>query len=369
MRLNLRNSTLRNLGKETMKIMSEIKYCDFDKPLVLESGERLSRFHLAYQTFGTLNVDKSNVIWIVHALTANSDPLDWWPGVVGNDQVINPNEHFIICANALGSHYGSTNALDINPNTGEKYYHDFPLITNRDIVDGFIHLQNEMNLPKIKLLIGASLGGQQAVEWSIKAPETIENLILIATNAKHSPYGIAFNESQRLAIQADHSWTERSDDAGKRGLLAARSIALLSYRTATGYDLTQQDISEDLENYRVTSYQRYQGEKLIKRFDAFSYWTLSKAMDSHNVGRGRGGLDLALSVIKSKTTVIGIDTDVLFPISEQKLLTKKIKNARYEELSSKLGHDGFLTESAKVSSIISSVLEKKPILRTIEKAS
>lgn len=349
--------------------MSEIKYCEFDKPLKLESGEQLSKFRLAYQTFGTLNADKSNVIWILHALTANSDPLEWWPGVVGNNQVISPDEHFIVCANALGSHYGSTNALDINPGTGDKYYHDFPLLTNRDIVDGFIHLQKELNLPKIKLLIGASLGGQQAVEWAIKAPNTIENLILIATNAKHSPYGIAFNESQRLAIQADQSWTERRDNAGERGLLAARSIALLSYRTAIGYDLTQQDTREDLENYRASSYQRYQGEKLIKRFDAFSYWTLSKAMDSHNVGRGRGGLDLALSTIQSNTTVIGIDSDVLFPTTEQKLLVEKIPLAQYEELTSKLGHDGFLTESVNVSSVIARTLDNYPIFTNIEKAS
>ncbi|MFT4533737.1 MAG: homoserine O-acetyltransferase [Saprospiraceae bacterium] len=352
-----------------MKIISEIKYCEFDEPLELESGEQLSRFRLAYQTFGTLNADKSNVIWILHALTANSDPFEWWPGVVGKDQVINPDEHFVICANALGSHYGSTNALDINPDTCDKYYHDFPLLTNRDIVDGFIRLQKELDLPGIKLLIGASLGGQQAVEWAIKAPDTIKNLILIATNAKHSPYGIAFNESQRLAIQADQSWTERKDNAGERGLLAARSIALLSYRTATGYDLTQQDTSEDLENYRATSYQKYQGEKLIKRFDAFSYWTLSKAMDSHNVGRSRGGLDLALAGIKSKTTIIGIDSDVLFPTTEQKLLCEKIPDAQYEELSSMLGHDGFLTESVNVSRIIARVLHNNSIFTNIEKAS
>lgn len=335
---------------------SQIKYYEFDKPLELESGEQLSSFRMAYQTFGELNAEKSNVIWIIHALTANSDPLDWWPGVVGSGYVINPDEHFIICANALGSHYGSTNALDVNPQTGEKYYHDFPLITNRDIVDGFIHLKKELDLPKISLLIGASLGGQQAIEWAIKEPKSVENLILIATNAKHSPYGIAFNESQRLAIQADQTWNERRDDAGYRGLVAARSIALLSYRTASGYDLTQEDTSEDLENYRATSYQKYQGEKLIKRFNAFSYWTLSKAMDSHNVGRGRGGLNSALSKIEANTTVIGINSDILFPPSEQKLLASKIPNAKYEELSSILGHDGFLTESEKVSTIIKQVL-------------
>ncbi len=339
-----------------MKLNSELKYCVFDKPLELESGAQLSRFHLAYQTFGTLNETKSNVVWVLHALTANSDPIDWWPGVVGTDQVINPEEHFIICANALGSHYGSSNALDIDQETGEKYYHDFPLITNRDIVDAFIRLRIELGLPKINLLIGASLGGQHALEWAIKEPDTIENLILIATNAKHSPYGIAFNESQRLAIQADQTWIERKDDAGKQGLLAARSIALLSYRTATGYDLTQQDTSEDLENYRATSYQKYQGEKLIKRFNTFSYWSLSKAMDSHNVGRGRGGVEQALASITARTTVIGIDSDVLFPASEQKYIAKNIPNAIYKELSSQLGHDGFLTESKSVSNIISNAL-------------
>jgi len=338
--------------------MSDIKYCVFDKPLNLESGESLSRFQIAYQTFGKLNADKSNVIWIVHALTANSDPFDWWPKVVGHGEVINPKEHFIICANALGSHYGSTNALDINPDTGEKYYHDFPLISNRDIVDGFNHLKQHLKLPKIKLLVGASLGGQQAMEWAIKSPDCIEKLILIATNAKHSPYGIAFNESQRLAIQADQTWNEKRDDAGISGLIAARSIALLSYRTASGYDLTQEDNSEDLENYRAASYQKYQGEKLIKRFDAFSYWALSKAMDSHNVGRCRGGLSSALANIKALTTVIAIDSDILFPPSEQRFLAAKIPNAQYKEISSILGHDGFLTESAKVSDILSDILAK-----------
>jgi homoserine O-acetyltransferase len=138
--------------------------------------------------------------------------------------------------------------------------------------------------------------------------------------------------------------------------LAARSIALLSYRTATGYDLTQQDTSEDLENYRATSYQKYQGEKLIKRFNTFSYWSLSKAMDSHNVGRGRGGVEQALASITARTTVIGIDSDVLFPASEQKYIAKNIPNAIYKELSSQLGHDGFLIESKSVSNIISNAL-------------
>ncbi len=336
--------------------MSQVKYFYFDYLLELESGESLTEFKLAYQTFGTLNAKKSNVIWIVHALTANSNPTEWWPDIVGTNKVINPDQHFIVCANTLGSHYGSTNPLDINPSTGNKYYHTFPALTNRDIVNCFIKLKKHLGITKINTLIGASLGGQQALEWSISEPNEILNLILLATNAKHSPYGIAFNESQRLAIEADQTWTKNRDDAGSLGLVAARSIALLSYRTSSGYDITQQDPEDKTDDFRASSYQRYQGNKLVKRFNAFSYWLLSKAMDSHNIGRNRGSIEEALSIIKSNTTVIGIDSDFLFPTTEQKRIVQYIHKATYYEISSNLGHDGFLTESKKVSKIIDKVL-------------
>lgn len=348
--------------------MSDIKYLEINKKLQLESGDTLPGFRLAYQTFGELNEDKSNVIWIIHALTANSDPTEWWSDVVGQNEVIDPEKHFIVCANMLGSHYGSTNALDINPKNGEKYYHTFPLLTNRDIVNAYLALKSHLQIDVINTLIGASLGGQQALEWSIMAPNDMTNLILIATNAKHSPYGIAFNESQRLAIEADQTWAENKDNAGQKGLLAARSIALLSYRTSTGYNTTQQEYSDSLDAYRASSYQKYQGKKLVKRFNAFSYWTLSKAMDSHNVGRNRKSVDLALAKIKAKATIIGIDSDFLFPPSEQKYLASRIPNAKYKEISSALGHDGFLTESVRVSELIKNALGSPTVIRPIEKA-
>lgn len=340
--------------------MSIINNFKFDLPVKLESGEYLSGFNLAYQTFGKLNEDKSNVVWVIHALTANSDPTDWWEGVVGKDCAINPEEHFIVCANCLGSHYGSTNPLDINPETGEKYYHTFPSLTNRDIVSSFIKLKNHLGIDTINTLVGSSLGGQQALEWSILEPNKISNLILIATNAQHSPYGIAFNESQRLAIEADQTWKTDSDDAGSLGLLAARSIALLSYRTSTGYNSTQEDNEHKVDNFKASSYQRYQGQKLIRRFNAFSYWVLSKAMDSHNIGRKRGHIEDVLSAITSNTVVIGIDSDFLFPVEEQKLIAQHIPNAKYFQISSPLGHDGFLTESKSVGRIINKIVS--PVL-------
>ena len=331
-------------------------YFEYKHDFSLESGESLPGFTLAYHTFGNLNDRKDNVVWIVHALTANSNPTEWWPGIVGNDFAIDPKKHFIICANSLGSPYGSTSPLSIDPRKGVPYYHNFPLITNRDIARSFELLSIDLGIDQIKLLAGASLGGQQALEWSVIAPKKFEQLLLIATNAKHSPWGIGFNESQRLAIEADQTWKEKHDDAGKAGLLAARSIALLSYRSSQGYNNTQADSEDKLDNFRVQSYQRYQGEKLVKRFNAFSYVTLSKAMDSHNLGRNRGGVLSALTQIKAKTTILGIETDILFPLEEQKFLYRHIPDARLEVIHSDLGHDGFLTENEKVSQVIKSLL-------------
>lgn len=337
-------------------IQDERRYFTYPHPFQLESGASLPGFTLAYHVFGTLNEAKDNVVWVVHALTGSSNPMEWWPGVVGQGCVIDPEKHFIVCANCLGSPYGSTCPLSLNPDSGVPYYHDFPLITNRDIANSFELLRIHLNIERIRLLAGASLGGQQALEWSVISPSVFDYQLLIATNARHSPWGIGFNESQRLAIMADQSWKERSDDAGKSGLLAARSIALLSYRSAQGYNKTQADDTEKLDNFRVQSYQKYQGEKLVKRFNAFSYWTLSKAMDSHNIGRNRGGIEAALSSIRAKTTILGIETDILFPLEEQQFLYRYIPNARLDVIHSDLGHDGFLTESSKVTQVIKGVM-------------
>jgi len=349
--------------------MKQTKLFKYDNTFLLESGESLPGFRLSYTTYGTLAPDQSNVIWINHALTANADPVEWWPGVVGRGQVIDPEKHFIICANMLGSPYGSTYPLDINTNTGEKFYHDFPLLTNRDVISAFDKLRNHLGIERIDSLIGASIGGQQALEWAATFPHRIENLLLIATNAVHSPYGIAFNESQRLAIQADQTWSDRTDDAGRAGLLAARSVALLSYRTGNGYKATQGETEPKYDNFKASSYQRYQGQKLVDRFNAFSYWTLSKAMDSHNVGRGRGSVNKALNQITAKTIVLGIASDILFPPTEQKLIVNGIPYAKYVEIDSLLGHDGFLTEHIKISKALTAFLKKEDRYSKIEKAS
>lgn len=339
--------------------MSTTSTYSYHKIFKLENGKKLRNLEIAYQTYGKLNANKDNVIWACHALTANADVLEWWKGLFGNNALFNPDEHFIICANIVGSHYGSTNPLSTNPVTGLPYYLAFPEFTIRDLVSAHQLLAAHLGIQHIKVLVGGSLGGQQAMEWAIAAPQHIENLILMATNALHSPWGIAFNESQRLAITTDRSFYAQKPDGGLKGLKVARSIALLSYRTYDAYTATQlESVNDKTGSFRASSYQNYQGEKLCKRFNAYSYWYLTKAMDSHNVGRGRKSVTEALALIKANTLVIGIENDVLFPITEQEFLAKHIASAEFHSLKSAYGHDGFLIETDALTRVVGNFLKE-----------
>ncbi len=327
----------------------------YKKPFKLESGKHLGELEIGYHTYGTLNSNRDNVVWVCHALTANSDVFDWWKGFFGDNNYFNPEEYFIVCANIQGSPYGSTSPLSTNPVTGQPYYLSFPQLTVRDVVKAHQLLAEHLQIENIEILLGGSLGGQQAIEWGIMEPERIKNLILIASNARHSPWGIAFNESQRLAISADRTFYANTPDGGKKGLKAARSIALLSYRGYKTYSVTQQEEKDSVtDDFKASSYQNYQGEKLVNRFNAYSYWYLSKTMDSHNVGRGRHGVEKALSLIKARTLVIGIKSDVLFPIEEQQYLFRHIPKSAFAELDSFYGHDGFLIDTEALKNIITS---------------
>ena len=319
------------------------------QPITLESGVVLPEVRIQYSTSGERNTKDNNVIWVCHALTANSDVESWWPGLVGTEYLYNPEEHFIICANILSSCYGTTGPTETNPETNKPYFLSFPVVTIRDMV--LIHdlLRIHLNIEHIHTLIGGSLGGQQAMEWAIQKPTLFEHLILLSTNAFHSPWGIAFNESQRMAIDMDPTWKNASLDAGREGLKTARSIAMLSYRSYETYVETQsEEDSSKVDDYRAITYQHYQGDKLVKRFNCHSYWYLSKAMDSHHVGRNRGSVEDSLRTIQAKTFVIGISSDILFPVCEQEFIASNITNASYACIDSLYGHDGFLTETEKI---------------------
>jgi len=330
------------------------------QPVKLESGVTLPEVEIAYHTIGNLNSSGDNVVWIFHALTANSDATEWWKGLVGESDLINPKKHFIVCANVLGSAYGTTGPLSVNPKSGIPYYHDFPFVTIRDLVKVHDLLRQHLRLNKIYLGIGGSLGGQQLLDWSISQPDLFTNICLIATNARHSPWGIAFNEAQRMAIESDATWQEKKIDAGVDGLRAARSIALLSYRHYDAYLNSQSEVNDDvIDQFKAAGYQKHQGKKLSDRFNAFSYYILSKAMDTHHAGRERGGVEAALALIKARALIVGIQSDLLFPISEQKLIANLIKESEIVLIDSDFGHDGFLVETKKLSQIIGDFLEKE----------
>lgn len=360
---NLTN-TVKNKAKMKQEIVQRVTDSStkhtykHSKPFKLENGEFLA-LEIAYHTYGKLNAQANNMIWVCHALTANSDVFDWWKGLFGDDDLFNPHDHFIVCANVLASPYGTSNPLSIDPKTGEPYYLSFPMVTIRDMVAAHRVLAYHLGIGQIDLLIGGSLGGQQAMEWAIAEPERIKKMALIATNAQHSPWGIAFNQSQRLAIEADHSFYTNKPSGGNKGLKAARSMALLSYRTYAAYGRTQKERVQKLDDFKAAAYQSYQGDKLVGRFNAYSYWYLTKAMDSHHVGRGRGSVAKALRRIKAETLVLGISGDLLFPIKEQKRLAKYIPNADFVALKSTYGHDGFLVETDALKRELAAFIEVK----------
>jgi homoserine O-acetyltransferase len=328
-----------------------------NKEFTLESGRTLPAFYLAYTTHGLLNSTKDNVVWVFHALTANSDPAEWWDGLVGYGKLFDPAEYFIVCVNMPGSCYGSISPFDNNPQTNEPYYHDFPFFTTRDMVNAYKPLKDFLGIEKIHIGIGGSMGGQQLLEWAIEEPGLFDYIFPIATNANHSAWGIAFNASQRMAIETDATWQQRNIKAGEEGMKTARSIALISYRNYDTYGAGQsENENEKITDFKSESYQHYQGEKLAKRFNAFSYYFLSKGMDAHNVGRKRKCIENALQQIQAKTLVIGIESDILFPLAEQQFLARHIRGAIFASISSTYGHDGFLLEFEQISNCINKFL-------------
>ena len=322
-------------------------------PFPLEAGGELPALEIAYTARGRRPEAGGRVVWVCHALTANADPEEWWPGMVGRGAPIDPDFDFVVCANILGSSYGTTGPASIDPRTGRPYLRDFPQVTVRDMAAAHEVLREHLGIDRIDLAIGGSMGGQQILEWAIAEPQRFGRLCLLATNAQHSPWGIAFNQAQRMALEADPSFFSDDPGGGARGLEAARAIAMLSYRHYDAFAATQSEgTDEKLNDYRAATYQTYQGQKLRRRFGAWSYHVLSRAMDSHHVGRNRSGTEEALATITAETLVLSINSDVLFPPREQELLARHIPGAEWRVFDSLYGHDGFLTEARQISAAL-----------------
>lgn len=340
-----------------LAILDQVKTFVSENSFVTEAGAVLPRLEIAYHTYGTLNAEKSNVVWICHALTANSDCADWWSGIAGEGKIFDPHKHFIVCANILGSCYGSSGPLSYKT-TEEKYFSSFPFVTIRDMVSAHQLLKAHLGIEKILYGAGGSMGAYQVMEWAVAEPQLFENLLLTTTSPRESAWGISIHAAQRLAIEADPTWNAAREDAGARGLKAARAIGMLTYRSYEAYGKLQTDPDENkLENFKAEAYIQHQGNKLVKRFNAYSYWLLTKAMDSHNLARGRGKMEDVLNSIKQKTLIVGISSDFLCPTAEQKFLAAHMPNAVYREIDSMFGHDGFLVEFEKLQKIFRETFE------------
>ena len=340
----------------------------------LERGGELPSVRIAYETIGTLNADASNAILITHALTGDSHVAGlpgpghatggWWSGLVGPGKAVDTDRWFVVAPNMLGGCQGTTGPASYSPD-GAEWGHRFPFVTIRDQVDAQLALTDALGIDRWAAVIGGSMGGMQSLEWAASYPERLERVAVLAAPAYSSADQIALNSVQLEAVKmdaafADGAYYEAADgDGPHRGLALARRMALLNYRSSSELNArfersAQSKVSPlgDGGRYAVESYLDFHGNKFTRRFDANSYVTLLEAMNSHDVGRGRGGTAEALTKVTMPALILAIDSDRLFPVSDQQHIAThapgNIDGNRPHLISSQFGHDGFLIEDALV---------------------
>ncbi len=327
--------------------------------LRLDSGRTLVDVPVAYDAWGDLDARGDNAIVVCHALTGNTEANVWWSGLVGAGRALDTDRYFVICLNVLGSPYGSVSPVSENPDTGRPYGPDFPPVTIRDTVRAHRAALEAIGVRRVCFALGGSMGGMQALEWAFEG-DFVDGIVPIAVGGRHSAWCIGFSEAQRQAIYADGRWNGgRYAEPPREGLATARMIAMISYRSRTSFEHRfgrgVQDESDEL--FAVESYLRYQGEKLVNRFDANCYVELTRQMDTHDVARDRGAYEDVLAGIEQPTLVVGIDSDVLYPVEEQQELATLIPNARLEIISSPYGHDAFLIELDRLGRVLRSWMD------------
>ena len=325
------------------------------RPFVLEGGGALPQLCVAYRTWGTLDADGANAVVICHALTGSADADRWWTRMFGPGRAFDPERDFVICSNLLGSCYGTTGPASMDPGTGRPYLARFPAVTVRDMVEVQHALVTSLGVRRVRMVIGGSLGGMQVLEWALLHPDMVDSLAFIASTARHSAWAIGLSEAQRQTIFADPRWREGQyalEDPPSAGLAAARMQAMLTYRSAPSFEerFGRRPQAEDV--FAVESYLRYQGRQLVDRFDAATYVVLTRAMDTHDVTRGRGDLDQVLRSIRQPTLVVSIDSDVLYWPAEQREVARLVPGARFAVLDSPQGHDAFLIDVDRLSDLV-----------------
>lgn len=377
-----------NDSKKNSVGIVEKKYFTFAEPpdeLVLESGARLGPVTVAYETYGELNSDKSNAVLILHAFSGDShvagyyDGQDrkpgWWDIMVGPGKGIDTDKYFVICSNILGGCMGSTGPSSVNPATGRPYGLDYPFATIGDIVGAQKRLLDHLGIDKVLSAVGGSVGGMQALEWSVRFPGAVRSVIPLATTTRHSALSIAFNEVARQAIMADPHWNNGDYYSGIKpdlGLAVARMIGHITYlsdeamRMKFGRRLQDKnDFSFHLEtDFQVESYLQYQGSKFVERFDANSLLFITKAADYFDLRQqhGEGSLVKAFSKTKAKFLVVSFTSDWLYPTYQSKEMVQAMKknglDVSFCEIEAHCGHDAFLLPNDRLTALIRGFLDR-----------
>ncbi len=324
-------------------------------PLELELGGRLPGVTVGYRTWGRLDADGANAVVVCHALTGSADADLWWTRLFGPGRALDPARDFVLCCNILGSCYGTTGPTSTDPSTGLPWHGTFPAITVRDLVRVQQELCQRLGVRRVRLVIGGSLGGMQALEWGLMYPDLVEAMVFIASTARHSAWAIGLGEAQRQAIAADPRWRDGrypADDPPAAGLAAARAMAMLSYRSFPSFEERFARRTQSADLYAVESYLRYQGQQLVDRFDPATYVTLTRCMDTHDVSRGRGDFEEVLRGVHQPTLVVSIDSDVLYWPAEQREVARLVPGARLAVMDSPHGHDAFLIDVDRLNDMV-----------------
>jgi homoserine O-acetyltransferase/O-succinyltransferase len=352
--------------------------------LTLACGASIGPVTIAYETCGRLNADRSNAILVLHALSGDAhvagtyadsdDKPGWWDSMVGPEKGIDTDHHFVICSNILGSCMGSTGPASIDPTTGKPFGLTFPMVTIGDMVVAQKALMDHLGIERLNAVIGGSVGGMQALEWSVRYPEMVESAVLLATTTRHSALAIAFNEVARQAIMVDPHWKGGDYYAGQKpdlGLAVARMIGHITYlsdesmRLKFGRRLQDKaDFSFNFDaDFQVESYLRYQGRKFVDRFDANAFLYITKAADYFDLERhyGNGSAMAAFANARSRFLVISFTSDWLYPTYQSRTMVKAMKknglNVSFCEIEAQWGHDAFLLPSRRLSGIMKGFLD------------
>jgi homoserine O-acetyltransferase len=321
----------------------------------LESGERLPSVTVAHRTWGRLDARGTNAVLVCHALTGSADVDRWWGALLGPGRALDPDRDFVVCSNVLGGCYGTTGPTTPRPGGHGRWGGDFPAVSVRDIVRVQAALLDALGVKRLRLVVGGSLGGMQVLEWALLFPDRVEAIAPIAVSARHSAWSIGLSEAQRQAIYSDPRWRDGrypEGDGPDAGLAVARQIAMCTYRSRASLEARFSRGEAEAGGFAVEGWLRHHGQALVDRFDASTYVTLTKAMDTHDVGRGRGGWREALATVRVPALVVSIDTDVLYPPVEQEELADALPLGRLARLASPHGHDAFLIEGETTNALV-----------------